>query len=80
MTLTAWGLISDIVGVILLALTLKFFFYAFPKKLTPCATFSKDKPEKSFMGYFSWFLYILSWGLIILGFALQLKDQLCKTN
>ena len=75
MSLTAWGLILDIAGVFLLALTLKFCFYLFPKKMIPKASWGEDNLLRLFIHYFSWFLYWSSWLLIILGFVLQLVDQ-----
>ncbi len=78
MSFTAWGLVFDIFGVIILAVTLKYCFYVMPMKMIPKASFGKDNPEKSFMHYFSWFLYLLSWFLIIAGFVLQLVDELLK--
>jgi hypothetical protein len=75
MSYTAWGLISNIVGVLSLALTLKYCFYATPTGIFPKASFGKDKPSKPFMHYCGWFLYWSSWLLVVLGFVLQLADQ-----
>jgi hypothetical protein len=72
---TTWGLISNIVGVLCLALTLKYCFYVTPMGMFPKASFGKDKPSKPFMHYCGWFLYWSSWIFIMLGFILQLADQ-----